>query len=51
MRGENCPIASCTATVITVSTTESSVMFDVMMVESRLDAAVGVPVSVCDTRS
>jgi len=37
--------------VLTVMTTESSVMSDVMMVESRLDAAVGVPVSVCDTRS
>ena len=45
MRGENCPIDSCTATVITVSTTEISVISDVMIVLRSVWAAVGVPVT------
>jgi hypothetical protein len=51
IRGENWPIASCTATVITVRTTEISVTSDVRIVLSSVCAADGPPVIACETRS
>jgi hypothetical protein len=51
MRGENCCIASCTATVITVSTIEISVTSAAMNVVSNACDVAGGPVSAWGIRS
>ena len=51
MRGENCPIASWTTTIVMVSTSAASDTIDAAMVERIWRAASGPPVSELGTRS